>query len=76
MHVDQICLAAGDLIAERLKHCGCRGIGFPFDDLVAEDQMVTELGGRQRCQQPVVLVGVAALRSEIQLGARLTSKGR
>ena len=57
-------LLLGHLGVERVIDRRARGVGFPFEDLVAEHEMVAKLGRQQFGKQPMILVSVTALRTE------------
>src|SRR5436305_2398537 len=44
-----------------------RSVGLPFENLVAEQEMITKFGRQQFGKQPMILMGVAALRTENHL---------
>ena len=65
-------LLLGDIGGQRMKNVGPHCIRLPFQDLVAEDEVVAELGGQKLRQQSMILMGVVALRAEYHTGvARL-----
>src|SRR5262245_26197164 len=43
-------------------------VGLPFEDLVAEQEMITKLGRQQFGKQPMILMSVVALRTKHDLG--------
>ena len=64
-------LLLGHLGFERMIDRRARSVGLPFENLVAEQEMVTKLGRQQFGKQPMILMSVAALRTEHHIwGAR------
>ena len=57
-------LLLGHLGVERVINRRPGGIRFPFEDFVAENEMVAKLGRQQFGKQPMILVSVIALRTE------------
>src|SRR6516164_5891270 len=57
-------LLLGHLGRQGMEYIGARYVRFPLENLVAEDQVVPEFRGQEFSEQPMVLVGVAAMRTE------------
>jgi len=57
-------LLLGHLGVERVINRRPGGIRFPFEDFVAENEMVAKFGRQQFGKQPMILVSVIALRTE------------
>src|SRR4029077_18797781 len=67
-------LLLGHVAFQRMKDRGSRGVGLPFEDLVAEQEVIAKLGGQQLREQAVILMSIAALRAEHYLRAAGSAK--
>ena len=60
-------LLLGNHGVQRMKDAGAHRVRLPLEDLVAQDEMVPELGRQQLRQQAVILMSIVTLRSEDDL---------